>query len=117
EVLFVASAAGAQAASYPRLEVSVGAGARLNLIERHVSAGSDANFVNAVVTIELARGARLTHFRLQQLGARATWIDTLDATVDADGSYQQHLVQLGALAARSTYRVRLAGAGAAARLY
>jgi Fe-S cluster assembly protein SufD len=54
---------------------------------------------------------------VQQLAARATWIDTLDATVDADGSYQQHLVQLGALAARSTYRVRLAGARAAVRLH
>jgi Fe-S cluster assembly protein SufD len=117
EVLFIASAAGTQAASYPRLEVSVGAGAQLNLIERHVSVGSDASFVNSAVAIELARGARLTHFRLQELAARATWIDTLDATVDADGSYQQHLVQLGALAARSTYRVRLAGTRAAARLY
>jgi Fe-S cluster assembly protein SufD len=117
EVLFVACAAGTQAASYPRLEVSLGAGARLNLIERHVSVGSDASFVNSSATIELARGARLMHFRLQQLAARATWIDTLDAAVDADGSYQQHLVQLGGLAARSTYRVRLAGARAATRLY
>jgi Fe-S cluster assembly protein SufD len=117
EVLFIASAAGAAAASYPRLEVSVGADARLNLIERHVSIGGDESFVNSTVTIEVARGASLTHFRLQQLGARATWIDTLDAVVDADGSYRQHLVQLGALAARSTYRVRLAGAGAAARLH
>ena len=117
EVLFIASAAGTRAASYPRLEVSVGAGARLNLIERHLSVGSDASFVNSAVLIELARGASLTHFRVQQLAARATWIDTLDATVDADGSYQQHLVQLGALAARSTYRVRLAGARAAVRLH
>jgi Fe-S cluster assembly protein SufD len=117
EVLFVARTAGARAASYPRLDVSVAAGARLNLVERHVSAGSDANFVNAAVEIDIAKGASVTHFRVQQVGARATWIDTLAATVAADASYQQHLVQLGALAARSTCHVRLAGTGAVARLH
>jgi Fe-S cluster assembly protein SufD len=117
ELLFVASSEAARASSYPRLDVKVSAGARLNLIERHVSVASDANFVNSVADIELASGACLTHFRVQQLGARATWIDTLNATVEADGSYQQHLVHLGALAARSTYQVRLAGARSAARLH
>jgi Fe-S cluster assembly protein SufD len=117
EVLFVASAEGARASSYPRLDVKVSAGARLNLIERHVSVTSDANFVNSVADIDVASGASLTHFRVQQLGARATWIDTLNATVGADASYQQHLVHLGALAARSTYHVRLAGARAATRLH
>jgi Fe-S cluster assembly protein SufD len=117
EVLFVARAAGSHASSYPRLDVKVSPGARLNLIERHVSVASDANFVNAAVEIEVGSGARVTHFRVQQLGARATWIDTLNASVGEDGSYQQHLVQLGALAARSTFHVRLAGARAAARLH
>jgi Fe-S cluster assembly protein SufD len=117
EVLFVAHTAGAPAASYPRLDVEVCPGARLNLIERHVSAGSDANFVNAAVGIDVARGASVTHFRVQELGARATWIDTLSAAVAEEGSYQQHLVQLGALAARSTCHVRLAGARGAARVH
>jgi Fe-S cluster assembly protein SufD len=116
EVLFVASSEGTRAASYPRLEVTVDAGCRLTLIERHVSIGNDANFVNSAVTFALARAAHVTHYRVQQLGARATWIDTLDATVETDGSYRQHLVQLGALAARSTYHVRLRGERAAAHL-
>jgi Fe-S cluster assembly protein SufD len=117
EVLFVARTEGVRAASYPRLDVKVAAGARLNLIERHVSIGSEANFVNTAVAIDVAAGASVTHFRVQQMGARATWIDTLTATVGADASYQQHLVQLGALSARSTFRVHLAGARAAARLH
>jgi Fe-S cluster assembly protein SufD len=117
EVLFVARAAGAHASSYPRLDVKVAAGARLNIIERHVSVAGDANFVNAAVEVDVARGARVTHFRVQQLGARATFIDTLSATVSEDASYQQYLVHLGALSARSTLRVRLAGTRAAARLH
>jgi Fe-S cluster assembly protein SufD len=117
EVLFVARTDAARAASYPRLDVEVASGARLNLIERHVSVASEANFVNAAVEINVARGARVTHFRVQELGARATWIDTLSATVGPDASYQQHLVQLGALAARSTFHVHLTGARATARLH
>jgi Fe-S cluster assembly protein SufD len=117
EVLFVARAEGAHASSYPRLDVRVGAGARLNLIERHVSVASDANFVNAAVEVDVAPGARVTHFRVQQLGARATFIDTLGATVGEDASYQQHLVHLGALSARSTFQVRLEGTRALARLH
>jgi Fe-S cluster assembly protein SufD len=117
ELVFVACAEGTRAASYPRLEIEVGAGCHLKLIERHISIGSDENFVSSAVRLALARDATVTHYRIQQLGARATWIDTLEATVEAGGNYQQHLAQVGALAARSTYQVRLAGERAAACLY
>src|SRR5476651_637241 len=40
EVLFIARTEASRAASYPRLQVKVAKGARLNLIERHVSLGS-----------------------------------------------------------------------------
>ena len=117
EVLFVARTAGAKAASYPRLDVRVASDACLWLVERHVSLTSDANFVNVAGEIDIARGATMKHYRVQQMGARATWIDTLSATVAQDASYQQHLVHLGALSARSTVHVRLAGAHSAARLH
>jgi len=117
EVLFVARTEASRAASYPRLDVEVAAGARLNLIERHMSIESDASFVNAAVEIDVGKGATVTHFRVQEMGARVTWIDTLNATVAQDASYQQLLVQLGALSARSTVHVRLAGARSVARLH
>lgn len=117
EVLFVARTEAGRAASYPRLEVEVAAGARLTLIERHVSLESDASFVNCAAEINIGTGAAVTHFRVQQMGARATWIDTVNVSVDADASYQQHLVQLGALSARSTVHVRLAGDRSATRLH
>jgi Fe-S cluster assembly protein SufD len=117
EVLFVARTAAAHAASYPRLDVQLANGAQLVLVERHVSFESDANFVNVAVAIDIAQGASMTHFRVQQMGARATWIDTLSATLAQDATYQQHLVHLGALSARSTMQVRLAGARGAVRLH
>ena len=58
ELLFVASADAHSGGSYPRVEVQLAAGATLELLERHLSAGEAASFVNSAVSIELARGAR-----------------------------------------------------------
>ncbi len=112
EILFVATAPAQSAASYPRLELQVEANARVGLIERHISLGSDANFVNGAVQVSVGPGAQVDHYRLQQTGAHATWFDTLTATVEKNARYVVHLVSLGALSARSTSRVQLTGQGA-----
>jgi Fe-S cluster assembly protein SufD len=109
ELVFVASADAKQGASYPRVELQVEAGARLSLIERHISVGSDTNFVNAAVNIDIGRGASLHHYRLQQAGARAIWIDTLSAVLAQDAVYRLNSVALGGLSARSTMQIQLAG--------
>jgi Fe-S cluster assembly protein SufD len=112
ELLFVASADGQAGASYPRVELHLDAGASLTLIERHLSVGNDNSFVNSAITMELARGATLHHYRLQELGARAILFDTLTAALAPDASYQLQGISTGAQAARSTVLVRLAGEGA-----
>jgi Fe-S cluster assembly protein SufD len=109
EILFVATESAQTAASYPRLEIEVDANARVGLIERHISSGNDANFVNAAVQVNIAAGAQVDHYRLQQAGARATWIDTLTAKVDKDARYTIHFVALGGQSTRSTSRVQLIG--------
>jgi Fe-S cluster assembly protein SufD len=109
EILFVATAAAQDAASHPRLELTVEANARVGLIERHISAGSDASFVNGAVQVSIGAGAQVDHYRLQQSGAHATWVDTLTATLEKDSRYCLHFVQLGALSSRSTSRVQLVG--------
>jgi Fe-S cluster assembly protein SufD len=109
EVVFVATEPAQSAASYPRLELNVAANARLGLIERHVSLRDETNFVNGAVRVNIGRGAQVNHYRLQQTGARATWFDTLAATVAQDARYEVHAVNLGALSARSTLNIRLVG--------
>lgn len=110
ELLFVASAPAAQGASYPRVEVEIDAGAQAVLVERHVSAGqSDASFVNAAVALDIARGAQLQHYRLQQLAAKAVWFDTLSAVLAQDALYRLHSVASGSVSARSAMHVLLAG--------
>src|SRR5579862_1321480 len=77
ELVFVATTEAKAGASYPRVSFHVGAGARVGLIERHVSIGSDANFINSAVDVSVARDASVQHYRVQQTGARAIWFDTL----------------------------------------
>jgi Fe-S cluster assembly protein SufD len=109
ELVFVATTEAKAGASYPRVSFHVGAGARVGLIERHVSIGSDANFINCSVDVAVARDASVQHFRVQQTGARAIWFDTLTARLAENARYQLHCASLGALSARSTMHVQLAG--------
>ena len=83
--------ADAKAGASIRGQLQVERGRALGLIERHVSLGSDANFVNAAVEVEVARGATVQHYRVQQTGARATWFDTLKATLAENARYQQYM--------------------------
>jgi Fe-S cluster assembly protein SufD len=109
EVLFLASAAAESGASYPRLEVRLAPGAQLILIERHLSAGSEASFVTSAVQVEIGRGARLEHYRLQDLNARSILFDTLSARLAEEATYRLQAMSTGAQAARSTLALALAG--------
>jgi Fe-S cluster assembly protein SufD len=109
EVVFVATEDAQAGASYPRLHLGVGPNARLGLIERHVSIGGEANFVNASVNVSIGRGAKVEHYRVQQMGSAATWFDTLTASIADSGVYALRFVGLGAASARSTMHVQLAG--------
>lgn len=116
EVVFIATQPGQTAASYPRLQVHTARGARLRLIERHVGPGDSAAFVNAAITVDLAEGSQLEHVRWQSADPQTHFIDTLLGNVATDAAYTLHHVSLGAQAARSTTRVRLAGERATFRL-
>jgi Fe-S cluster assembly protein SufD len=109
EIIFVASAAAQLGASYPRIELRLAPAARLALVERHVSSASQASFVASAVSAELARGAALDHYRVQDLGLRAVLFDTLTAALAQRASYRLHALGSGAAAARSTLGVRLSG--------
>jgi Fe-S cluster assembly protein SufD len=109
ELVFVASVEAQAGSSYPRVDLHVGQNARVGLIERHVSVGSGTNFVNAAVTVDLARGATVNHHRVQESGTKAIWVDTLSAVVAQQATYKLHGINVGGLSARSTINVRLVG--------
>ena len=112
ELVFIAVAGADAGASYPRVQIALDPVTRLMVVERHISAGGGASFVNSSVNVDVGRGAQLTHYRLQQAGARATWLDTLAAVLATDARYNLFAVNTGALSARSTTYVQMAGAGA-----
>jgi Fe-S cluster assembly protein SufD len=109
ELVFVAQVESQTASSYPRVELHVETGARVGLIERHVSVDSGANFVNAAVRVDIARGAAVNHYLVQESGAKAVWFNTLSAVLAQDAVYKLHAVSVGGLSARSTINVKLAG--------
>jgi Fe-S cluster assembly protein SufD len=112
DVAFIASAGAASGTSYPRLQVQLGRNARLNLVERHSSAGAGDAAVNAAVDISVAAGAELAHVRLQNCADQATIFDTLLANVGEGAQYRLRTVTLGGLASRSTAFIKLAGRAA-----
>ncbi len=112
EVIFVARAPAQDGASYPLLRVDAAPHARLSLIERHWSLTADASLVIGSVEIRVGEGATVDHYRVQQLGARAVWLDTLSSTVARSGTYRLHSFALGAQSARSTLHLELQGEGA-----
>jgi len=116
ELVFVAQVESQAGASYPRVALHVEPNARVGLIERHVSLGGGANFVNTSVRVDLARGAHVNHYRVQESGAKAVWFDTLAALLQQDATYKLHAVNVGGLSARSTVHVQLAGRGADAAI-
>jgi Fe-S cluster assembly protein SufD len=111
ELLFVTSQA-ASGAAYPRVQVQLEPGSELKLVERHLGATSGPTLVGANVVARIARGAQLTHYRLQQCGPNTVFSDTLAAEVAEEGSYRVRHIALGAASARTSAQVRLEGRAA-----
>lgn len=112
EVVYLTSERAAGSAVYPRLSVELAADARLTLIERHLGEAREPVLVSATVSAELARGAQLMHYRLQQSGTHVLFDESLQAVLHEHASYQVRHVGIGGLAARTSARVRLAGRAA-----
>jgi Fe-S cluster assembly protein SufD len=112
EILFINSGRASSGAAYPQLQLRCEPGSRVRLIERHLGAGAPASLVAMNITIELAREATLTHYRLQQYGRDTVFIDTLSAQIAERARYAVRSVAVGAGSARTSARVQLAGRGA-----
>jgi len=94
------------------VQVHAGRDAHLRLVERHVSAGGADSSINAAFDLALRAGAQIDHCRLQNVSDTAACFDTLTAHVGERANYRLRSVTLGALSARSTVLVKLAGRAA-----
>ena len=101
-------------AFHPRLLVELGADATATLVESHVGRGT--YLANVVAEIELARGAALTHVKLQDDDGVAFHLAALALEAGERASYHGFVLQAGAAIARHEAHLELAGAHGAAHL-
>ncbi len=116
-VLDLVSVSGSHAVAYhPRHVIRLGAGARLLLVERNVSAAGVALLHNPVFEIDLGPDATLTHLRLNTEAPEAFHLATIAVRCAAGATYDSFALNLGAKITRNEMHVALNGTGAAAHL-
>lgn len=115
ELVIVGASSSADRAVHLRHLVELGDGASLRLIERQISAGSQAHLVNSLSHIHLKRGARLDHLRVQCEDAAATLFTRTEAVLASEADYRRADLELGAALSRHEFNVALQGNGARLR--
>ena len=102
----------AQVMSNSRVVVRAGANSRCVVIEHFVGAPAGECFTNAVCDIEVAAGAAVEHYRIQQESTRGFHIGHVNVELQQDGRYASHDIALGASLARVNLTTTLQGPGA-----
>ena len=97
---------------HPRTLVVVGANSRLTLVEAYAGSGDEVYCTNAVTEIVLEENAALDHYRLQQEGAAAFHIGTVQVRQARNSRYRSHSVTSGGAITRVELNARLDGEGA-----
>jgi Fe-S cluster assembly protein SufD len=102
----------AQLMSSPRVIVRAAANSRCTVIEHFIGGSAGECFTNAVSEIEVAAGAKVEHYRIQQESTRTFHIGHVNVRVQQDGRYASHDIALGATLARLNLGTVLRGRGA-----
>lgn len=106
------SDAATQVMSNSRVVVRAAANSRCVVIEHFIGAPAGECFTNAVCDVEVAAGANVEHYRIQQESTRGFHIGHVNALVQRDGRYASHDISLGASLARVNLSTTLQGPGA-----
>lgn len=110
-VVLVSYASGAQPfAFHPRHRITLGAGARLTVIE--INKGEGVYWHNPVTDIVVGEGATLSHFRLQAESTEAFHLATMRAEIAGNGAYEAFTAVMGAKISRAEFHAALTGAQA-----
>ena len=107
-ILLVSYASGAEPfAFHPRHRITLGAGAKLTIIE--INKGEGVYWHNPVTDIEVGEGATLGHFRLQAESTAAFHLATIRANIAANGAYEAFTAVMGAKLSRAEFHAALTG--------
>jgi Fe-S cluster assembly protein SufD len=116
ELVFLTVGTEADLAWYARVEIDVGAGASLTLVEHHRAAGDPAHVGNVAMALALADGARVSHLTVDEAGLRETRLGATEVELAAASRYDATVLALGGALARRGLAVALAGPGAGTTL-
>lgn len=112
EVLHLMHGAVEGTMAHPRINVRLGAGARLKLVETYLSHETGAYFVNSATEAILGAGAVLDHVVLQEEGPRGAHVGGIQVRQGAKSRFTSHVLQLGGALCRRELSVQLADEGA-----
>ncbi len=111
-LLFLSVPGAEPQACHPRVFIDNGADSSLSVLEHYVGLGSGQNLTNVVTEIQLQRGSRLRHYRVQDEAATAFHVGGVFASVGRDAQLESHNLHFGAALARLDLEVALNGPGA-----
>jgi Fe-S cluster assembly protein SufD len=101
-------------AFHPRHRITLGAGAKLTIIE--VAMGQGVYWHNPVTDIAIHENATLAHYRLQDEGAEAFHLATIRAKIAAGAAYESFTAVIGAKISRAEFHATLLGPNATTHL-
>jgi Fe-S cluster assembly protein SufD len=114
-VLLISQAGGAAPfAFHPRHRITLGAGARLTIIE--IAKGEGVYWHNPVTDIVLQDGAKLEHVRLQDESREAFNLTTIRAQIAENAAYEHFTATIGAKLSRTEIHAALLGTNALVHL-
>ncbi len=102
--------------AYPRLVVSLEAGASARLIEYHLTTGEADSVAAPVTDVVLGADSRLEHYSVTRIGARAIQLEDVAVRVGVNADYRHRHLAFGGQLTRLDLRVRLEGPGARTQL-
>jgi Fe-S cluster assembly protein SufD len=111
-LLFLSDGRSRPTASFPRVLIVAESGSTATVIESYAGLGEDVYFTNAVVEINLADGARLTHYKVQRESVQAFHVATTRVGLARNSSYDSTTITLGAELSRHDINVTLDHEGA-----
>lgn len=104
------------AASYPRVLIRAATGARVVVLEEHVSSSDGSALVNAVTEIDVAPGATVRHCKLQRQATTQFHFGLISARIGRDATLVSQSITLGARLSRANIHITQAGEGAHCQL-
>jgi Fe-S cluster assembly protein SufD len=116
EIVIVSSEQGAPSLALPRILVVAEDGARVTVVERHLTLGGAPAVTVPVTEVIAGRDSHVRHVRIQTCGRSDVCLATTLASVGQGATFESHLVSLGSETARVGTHVRIDGRGANARL-